>query len=255
MIDIHSHILPGIDDGADDLETSLEMLRLACEEGIDSIFATPHYFKGNFENSYEDVVKIVDDLNNSAKEDGINIKVLPGQEVFLDKHTPKLYKEGIIKGLNNSKYMLLELPMMNMLKDALDLVYETRLLGVIPIIAHPERYKYIIETPSKINPFIKEGCLFQINTGSIKGLFGKDVQKTSEILIKQGICSFIASDAHTIGKRCPGILPTLERVKNLNLRVYDSLEENCNDLLNDGFIKIECEEIKEKKGFFSFFKK
>lgn len=255
MIDIHSHVLPGIDDGADNLETSLEMLKLACEKGIDSIIATPHYHKGNYDNFYEDVVKATENLNLKAYEAGIHIKVLPGQEVFLDKYTPKLYKEGILGGLNNSKFMLVETSMMNMAKDVLDIVYELRLLGVVPILAHPERYKYVIEKPEIINAFIKEGCLFQINTGSINGFFGGNVQKTSERLIKHGICSFVASDAHSTGRRCPGILSSLEKVKGLDLRVYNTLEENCNALLNDGIIKMDCEEIKEKKSFFSFFKK
>lgn len=255
MLDIHSHILQGIDDGAEDLETSLEMLKMAKEENINSIIATPHYYRGHYENDYESVLKHVEKINEKAVENKVDIKVFPGQEVFLDQYSPKLYKEGIIKGLNNSRFMLVEFSMMNMPKDILDIIYEIRILGVVPIIAHPERYKYIIETPSNINAFLKEGCLFQINTGSISGVFGGDIKKTSETLIKHGICNFVASDAHGMGRRCPGILPTLKRVKDISPKVHDNLEENCKLLLEDKNIEFDFEEIKEKRGFFSFFKK
>lgn len=255
VLDIHSHILPEIDDGAKSLDICINMLKLAKEDNVDSIIATPHYYRGYYEKEYNEVLALIEKINSTAEEQDIDIKILPGQEIFLDKHTPKLYKEGIIGGLNNSKYVLMELPMGELPKDALDNIYEVRLQGAVPILAHPERYNYIMEKPSLINDFGNEGCLFQINTGSIKGIFGKKVEKTAEILIKNGICNFIASDAHSIGNRCPGLNSSLELVKKLNEQVYNSFYENCDLLLNNKEIKYEFEKIKEKKSFFSFFSK
>lgn len=256
MLDIHCHIVPNIDDGADSLETSLKMLKIAEEDNAKFIIATPHFWRGYYENAYLDVVKKVEYLNKKIVENKMDIKILPGQEIFLDNNTNKLYKEGIVNCLNGSKYMLIELPMMDMPKDALDNIYELRIKGITPILAHPERYKYIIEEPSNINKFIKEGCLIQINTGSIKGIFGKKIKKTAEILIKHGICSFIASDAHTLGNRCPGLLSSLEKVKGINKEVYYNFENNCNMLLENKNINSNFEQIKKDKSIFSlFFKK
>nr|WP_027623947.1 CpsB/CapC family capsule biosynthesis tyrosine phosphatase [Clostridium lundense] len=255
MLDIHSHILPEVDDGAKSLDICMDMLSIAKEDDVNSIIATPHYYRGYYEKEYNEILQVIEKVNSTAEEKGINIKILPGQEIFLDKHTPKLYKEGIIGGLNNSKYILIELLMGDFPKDALDNIYELRLQGAMPILAHPERYRYIMEKPSLINEFGKEGCLFQINTGSIKGIFGKKVEKTAEILIKNGICNFIASDAHSTGNRCPGLYSSLELVKKLNEKVYNCFNKNCTLLLNNKDIEYEFEEIKEKRSFFSFFTK
>nr|WP_207717833.1 CpsB/CapC family capsule biosynthesis tyrosine phosphatase [Clostridium tetanomorphum] len=255
VLDIHSHILPQIDDGAKSLEISLEMLKMAKKDNVENIIATPHYYRGYYETEYDKVLTVIDKINSEALNMGIDIKVLPGQEIFLDKHTAKLYREGIVKGLNNSKYVLVETAMMDMPKDVLEYIYELKLQGAIPILAHPERYKYIIEKPALINEFGKEGCLFQINTGSIRGIFGAKVQNTAKLLIKHGICNFIASDAHSTGNRCPGLNSSLELVKDINKDVYNSFDINCNLLLKNQDINYEFEEIKEKKSIFSFFRK
>lgn len=253
MLDIHCHIIPNIDDGSDSLETSFNMLNIAKKDDVKFIIATPHFWGGHYENSYLDVAKEVKKLNKEIEKNKINVKLLPGQEIFLDNNIMRLYQEGVVNCINGGKYMLIELPMMNMPKDALDNIYELKIKGVIPILAHPERYKYIIEDPSNINKFIREGCLIQINTGSIKGIFGKKVKKTAEVLIKHDICSFIASDAHSLGKRCPGLLSSLEIVKNLNEEVYLNFRNNCNMLLENKTIKNDFQEIKKKKSIFNLF--
>jgi len=255
MIDIHSHILPAIDDGAKDINMSLEMLKIAVDKGIKKIVATPHYYRGYYENKYEDICKLVDEVSSIAYKSDIDIDIIPGQEIFLAGHILELYKEGIIRGLAETKYMLIELPMNTMPKDALDIIYELKVEGVKPIIAHPERYMYIIEKPSRINVFIEEGCFFQINGGSIKGLFGKTVQKTAETLIRNGICDFIASDAHTTGGRAPGIGDALEIIKELDFNLAQDVLSNAQKLLNCEDIYSNAENIKEKKTFFNFFKR
>ncbi|MBC2581555.1 tyrosine-protein phosphatase [Clostridium sp. DJ247] len=255
MVDIHSHVLPGIDDGADVIEKTLEMLKIASEDGTKNIVATPHFYTGYYDNKYEDICKLTTEVNNIAQEKGMDINIISGQEVFLDKHTLEFYNEGIVGCIGETKYMLIELSMKAIPKDALDMIYELRLQGIKPIIAHPERYSYIIEKPSTINDFINEGCLFQINTGSIKGLFGKTVKKTAETLIQHGICNFIASDAHTIKSRCPGLKEALHITKSFNKKLSEEVIENGYKLLNNDYININGEKIKEKKSFFSFFKK
>jgi protein-tyrosine phosphatase len=254
MIDIHNHILPNIDDGADTIETSLEMLRIGQADGIKKIIATPHYGNGYFETPFQDVLKLVEDINMKAKENNIDIEILPGQEVFLNTHLLSSYKQGLISTLNNSKYMLIELPFDHMPKETFDIIYELRLLGITPIIAHPERYIYIIKKASTINQFIDEGCLFQLTSGSITGLFGKEVQRTAENLLRHRICHFIASDAHTINKRCPQIKKSFDKLRETAGEYVKILTNNVEKIMVNSYINHDLEKIRESKGFLEYFK-
>ncbi|WP_026882544.1 tyrosine-protein phosphatase [Clostridium akagii] len=256
MIDMHCHVLPGIDDGSKDLTMSLEMLEIAEKDKTDIIIVTPHFYRGRYENVFKDVLIHVKNLNSQATSNGINVKLYPGQEIFVDKYTLDLYKDGTIHGLNDSKYLLIEFPMDVLPSDALDIIYELKLLGVKPIIAHPERYLYISSDLTGINRFIEEGCLFQLNTSSILGLMGRQVKETADKLLENGICNFIASDAHSTGKRCPNLGTTMKEIKKQYPDVYKSVEENAENVLNNNEIHVTMKKFVAKKGMFSFlFKK
>lgn len=254
MFDMHSHIIHGIDDGAKNLEESLKMIGVAAEEGLEYIAATPHYARGYYENSYISIKKRVKDLNNIIEAKGIDIKIIPGQEVYLDDHTLKDYKNGLLGCIGDTSYMLVEFPMDNLPKNALDILYELRVRGVNPIIAHPERYKYFIEKPSLINNFLEEEYLFQINTGSLKGTFGQKVRNTTVTFINNGIISFIGSDCHSLNKRCPGIINGISIINEISPRTMDNIEKNYKLLLEDKPIKVNYSLIREKRNIFSFFK-
>lgn len=254
MIDLHSHILPGIDDGAKDMDMTLDMLKIAVSDGIKKIVATPHFYRGHYLNTYDEVVDIVKQVNHKAKENNLDIEIYPGQEIFFSKQIIEDYRQGIIKGIRDTKYMLIELPMDRMPKEIFDILYELRIQGVVPIIAHPERYAYIVEKPSEINEFINEGYLFQINSGSIKGIFGNKIQKTAETLIKHRVCNFIASDAHTTRMRSPIIKKALDLVKGIDEELHKDILSNGQTLLDNLTIKSKAEKIKEKRSIFSFLK-
>jgi protein-tyrosine phosphatase len=251
MMDIHCHILPGIDDGARDMETSLEMLRIAERDGINKIIATPHFYRNYYEVPYEEVIRKTMELNSTAEEHGINVKVIPGQEIFLDKYTLELYKRGIIGGLNNSRYMLLELPMDQIPTYALEIIYELKLLGVMPIIAHPERYLPVIKNPAVLNDFIEEECFFQINAGSIKGLFGRKIQSTAKRLVINGICDFVGSDAHSTNRRRPEIIEAVNIIKKYNTENGESFDRMCISIEKDVGVKCNRLKIKPRKSIIS----
>lgn len=256
MIDMHCHVLPGIDDGAKDLQMSLEMLEIAERDKTDKIIVTPHYYRGRFENVYKDVLVHVKNLNSGCITKGINVELYPGQEIFVDKYTLDLYKDGIIHGLNDSKYLLIEFPMDVLPSDALDIIYELKLLGAKPIIAHPERYLYISSDLTGINRFIEEGCLFQINTSSILGFMGKLVKETAYQLLDNGMCNFIASDAHSTGKRCPNLSVTFNELGKNYPNIYRLVQENSENILNNKQIHVAMKKVEAKKGMFTFlFKK
>jgi protein-tyrosine phosphatase len=255
VLDIHSHIIPDIDDGSKNIDMSMEMIKIAASDGIENIIATPHYCTGYFEKNYEYIEKYVKYLNKLAEEKGIHIKILPGQEVFIDNYTLDYLKQGIIAPLNNSKYMLVEFDMGEFNEKNMDILYELRIMGIEPIIAHPERYMYIVENPLFINKFVEEQYHFQINSGSITGLFGKKIEKTAEILIQHGICSFIASDAHSINIRSPRISEALNIVKQKSGMSYETIINNYEAFLKNENLYLNSEKIKEKRKFFYFLKK
>lgn len=253
MLDIHSHILYGVDDGPSNLETSLEMLKIAAEDGTKIIAATPHFYRGYYDNDARSILERVEELKMIAKDNDIDIEIIPGQEVYMDKRTIKEYKNGSILTLNNTKYILVETDMTNMPKETLDIIYELRILGLTPILAHPERYGYINEKPTLINDFIKEGCLFQITAGSILGLFGKKVQKTSELFIEHGLCNFIASDAHTTNRRRPGLSSSFEVIKKKYQGTEERIKQNIDYLMKNQDIKQIGNSIGIKRSIFSIF--
>lgn len=197
MIDIHSHIISGIDDGSKNTEMTIKMLEMAEESGTTDIVATPHFMRGRFEVTYKEVIDEVENLKKLTKENSININIYSGQEVYYSRNILEYYNQGMIGTINNTRYMLIEFPMLEFnIEEAINTLYELQIRGIVPIIAHPERYKQFIKNPSQINLLIKEGMLFQVNAGSINGDFGRDVKKTAIKYLNNNIYSFIGSDAH-----------------------------------------------------------
>ncbi|PRR81772.1 tyrosine-protein phosphatase [Clostridium vincentii] len=252
MIDIHSHILPGIDDGSKDIGMSLDMLRNAVMDGTTEIVATPHFCRGYGETTYEEVKKIVNDFNVLIKSENINIDIHYGQEVYYSESIIEDYKSGLIGCINDSRYLLFELPMKRFDKETFDILYELQMMDIVPVLAHPERYRPIIDKPSYINKFTQEGILLQMNSGSIKGSFGAEVKKTANILLEHGIYNFIGSDAHNNGNRCTGISEGIEISTKKNKIYRKVFKDSAKKLIKNIEIGFSGEKIKEKKGFFFF---
>ncbi|AJD28841.1 CpsB/CapC family capsule biosynthesis tyrosine phosphatase [Clostridium botulinum] len=254
MIDIHSHIMPSVDDGANDLDYSLKMLKMAEESGTKKIVATPHYYMGRYEEKYFNIKKHLEQLNEISKKNNINIEIFLGQEVLIHKKTIEFYEVGYIGTINNTSYMLVEFPMTTWENYYMDVLYELKVRGINPIIAHPERYKFIHENICNINKFIDEEYLVQINTGSIEGIFGKDVQKISKEFIKNKICNFIGSDAHSLNIRNPDMNKGAKIIKTMDKSLYDEIIINSNNLLENKEIIRSYNKIERKKNIFSFLK-
>lgn len=254
MIDLHCHILPGIDDGAGSEEIALQMANIAVRDGITKIITTPHFHVGVYENGYDQVVQYIDKLKQLFDEKNISLALYPGQEVYLDRNILEYFKSGRIKGINGSKYMLIELPMDRCPNYALDMLYELKLLGMVPIIAHPERYQYIIDDLTGLNPFIEEGCLIQVNATSIHGGFGKSVRKTVNDMIKHGTIDFIASDAHSIRGRTPEVALALMAAEEIHSGISNIVASNLNQLLVNGDISPQYDKIKTRRRLFDLIK-
>lgn len=211
--DIHSHIIPCVDDGAKDTATALEMLRLAAADGTSHIVATPHYIAGNVKNSTDLVDEKSRELQQLADSEEITIKIHAGCEVFISHDTPEFFDAGTIATINGSSYMLIELPHMGIPLYTDEVLYKLQMRGLIPVIAHPERNDEILSNSCILSDFVKRGMLAQVNSGSITGIYGRKIQKAAMKFIKMGIVQFVASDAHTCGGRSPGLTKAAGLVK------------------------------------------
>lgn len=204
-VDIHSHIIPAIDDGARDEKIAVDMLRMASANGTAHIAVTPHFIAGSVENCSALIHERCADLQRLAYNEGIDITIHPGSEIFISPDIPELLDKGIICTLNDSSYILLELPMSGMPVYTEDILYDLQLKGLTPIIAHPERNREILKKPDILTGMVNRGILAQVNSGSITGLYGREIRRVAIKLIKMGLIHFVASDAHTCGRRSPSL--------------------------------------------------
>jgi len=253
IVDIHSHIIPGIDDGSKNMEMTLEMIRNAEKEGTKEMVATPHYLLEYGEATIIDVKNHVKEINMLLENEKIDVKIYSGQEVYFTEKIIEDYLEGNIGTINDSRYMLIEFPMDKFDENTFDILYELQVRDIVPIIAHPERYKFFIEKPSLINEFINQGYLFQVNAGSIEGKFGQNVKKTTDLFLTNNIYNFIGSDAHNIKSRNTGLKNAMDLIeKGMNKNIF---QDSSKKILKNMDIKFLGERIKGKKSIFSFFKK
>lgn len=214
ILDIHTHILPGVDDGAKTMEESLEMLRNAAASNVAAVVATPHcnvmpnwtnYNTGEFRGRFLE-------LRSQAKAAGIPVQIIAGSEVRVTEDLPALLGSGQILPINGGKYLLTEfLPWAGAeyCMEHLDMILAQ---GYIPLIAHPERYSVVSQNPSVAGRWLEMGCHVQLTAGSILGKFGSGARKASEYLLRNDMVACVASDAHGT-----------ERRTNYLMDVYDYL--------------------------------
>lgn len=206
MIDTHSHILPGIDDGAKTFENSMAMLRQASLAGITDIILTPHYIKGTKYNC-NNVKKweLYQELKKRAKEAGIAINLYLGNEIYIDAELPEMLagyageKSNLmyeISTLNSSKYVLVELPVRAEEKSAKTTLTAIIKKGFIPLIAHPERYYYVQDNMEVLNDYLNMGCLLSGDILGMVGKYGKREEKTLKKLLLDNKIFCLAVDAH-----------------------------------------------------------
>jgi len=209
MIDIHCHILPGIDDGALSVEDSVKMARVAASDGIRKVVATPHISDGQC--LQETIKEKIHHLNHVLDELGIPVEILPGAEVQY------LFDPLKIKActINNTAYALIEFPFEYLPSTAKEIIFKLIINGLKPIIAHPERNLSIIRNPEMLLHLLDEQVYVQITADSIAGTFGREIEKCATHLLKKGWVDVMASDAHSSGYRCPNLSKGLRRAEKI----------------------------------------
>lgn len=249
MIDIHSHILYGVDDGPENIQQSLELLEKAVKEGITDIIATSHVLHPRFEVSAQTMIQQVSELQQRVQQEGLQITIHTGHEIRIDERMPQLFLEKKLLPLANSNYILVELPANSVPVFTKPLLFQLQELGYIPIIAHPERNKAIAENPRRLKDLIQNGALAQVTAGSVAGHFGKAVQQVSLSLIESNLVHTYGSDVHHVKNR-PFLfdqgLNYLEKNKLADV-VDVLLENNARILSNERMILFEPQTVSSKK--------
>lgn len=206
MIDLHNHLLPGIDDGAHDLEASLALARVAVQDGITHLVCTPHIHPGRYDNTPASIQGAHASIVAALKAANIALQVAAAAEVRFGVELMVGIGQGTIPFLGEwqgSKVLLLEFPHGEIPFGAEQLTAWLLQRNIVPMIAHPERNKGIMRAPSRLKPFLKQGCLLQVTASSVTGYFGQAVQKIAHELLAQGVVTILASDAHNLQHRPP----------------------------------------------------
>ncbi len=208
MIDVHCHLLPGIDDGPASMEESIKLARLALSNGISHAVATPHIQPGRYENTRAIIEDAYLQYIAALHERRIPLRVGMAAEVRICPEIMMLLNEEHLPFLGNERHriLLLELPHSHVPPGSDNLIKWLVSKGIRPLIAHPERNREIMLKPDKLRPFMQSGCLVQMTAGSVAGSFGENARQAAEYILKRGWATVLASDAHNLTSRTPDLI-------------------------------------------------
>lgn len=241
MVDIHSHILPFVDDGSNDLEISFEMLKSAAAAGTDEIVLTPHCNLYDREKNYLYEMQLVfDAFKQKVEERNIGIKIYLGAEVFADESITQHLKKGLLPTINGSRFLMIEFDFYSTPAYICDTVRSIGRMGYVPIVAHPERYLCIKKINGVSMEIMNSGGLLQVNKGSLAGEFGESARQTALELISHNTAQFVASDAHSLSSRTVEMDLTYEIIEDYfgNKTAQSLLNDNPACLIRNGRLTI-----------------
>ena len=216
MIDFHNHILPNVDDGSKSLEMSLNMLKHAAEQGITDVVNTVHFQHPKVETediSYDRIQREIENLQVELDKRDIPVRLHSGSEVF---YLPNLvsFKGNQLATFGQGSYMLVEFQFHQLPETQKQVLFDLKMAGVTPIIAHPERYKSVQDDISTIIDWLSAGCMIQVDAGSVLGYLGSGAQEASERIVKSGWCQILGSDAHDDQRRNFCLMESLGKVRD-----------------------------------------
>lgn len=203
MIDIHCHLLPGLDDGPGNIDKALSMARLAVDDGIHGVICTPHWHPMLWPNERGAILQALADLRHRLDTEGIPLRVWAGSELALDADLAERLAEGRLGTLNDGRWVLLELPGAFPPPGIEDYLWMLRRGGYEVVLAHPERYAYIQKDPMRLHAWVEMGVAVQITASSLLGRFGPEVSTLCRVLLEHKLVHFLASDAHGTRSRRP----------------------------------------------------
>jgi tyrosine-protein phosphatase YwqE len=194
--DMHSHLIPGIDDGAPDLETSLQLIRGMSELGYTKLVTTPHIMWDMYKNTRDDILYRLDEVRAAVKEEGLDVDLQAGAEYFLDDHVSGLIQKKEPLLTISANMVLVEFSMALPPMGLKDILFEMQMNDYVPVIAHPERYIYLEGQKEFYDELRDIGCLFQLNILSLSTYYGKAVHNLAQYLIKKEYYELLGTDLH-----------------------------------------------------------
>ena len=224
MIDIHSHILPNIDDGSRSIEETFNLIKEAKEAGFEGIVCTSHYMENYYETNRPEREVWINAIHENLENKNIDMNLYLGNEIYMSDNIIELLEDGKATTMNDTSYVLFELPMNAEPMNLYDMVYEMQQYKIVPILAHPERYSFVQTDPELIYDLIDKGVLMQANYGSIIGQYGKKAQMIVQKFLENNMIHMLGTDVHrqnTIYPKIPEIILELksligeEKVKEL----------------------------------------
>lgn len=215
MIDIHCHLLPGIDDGAKDLATSLEMARMAVADGVTTIVCTPHIMPGVYDNTPADIRQRVEALSGELEKADIPLTLLPGCDAHMRPDFVQALRTDGIQPIGTGRYVLFEPPHNVAPPRIEDALFNISAAGWIPILTHPERLSWIEDKYPLLAVLVQAGVLMQVTAASITGVFGERPRYFAERMLSEGLVHVVASDAHNTRRRTTRMSQAVERLREL----------------------------------------
>ena len=254
LVDIHCHILPGVDDGSKDWQTSIKLAREAVADGVTHAVCTPHMLNGKYINHKKDVIRLTENFQDMLDDAKIPLTVFPGQEVRISGDLPKALDDDDILFLDeDGQYMLLEFPSDDVPAYTRDMVFELMQRGITPIVVHPERNKKILEEPTILQGLIEQGCLVQITASSYTGIFGKKIEEMSRKLIVAGQGCTFASDAHDLPRRQYQLSEAYQKMSHeFGQDLAQQWQDNARSIINGDPVQMDWQPLKRKKKFWLF---
>ncbi len=257
MIDLHSHILPGIDDGPTDWEESYELCKMMASQGIHTVVATPHYWPGVYEPTVELIQSRARDLNRLLKKKVLGLEVLSGSEIHFCPEMNELLTKDRVLTLNGTRYVLIELPGQIEKNTLFEGLFQLQLRGYIPIVAHPEKNNLIQKEPELMDQLVHKGYLGQITAASLLDQASPRNRDCARILLSRRSVQIIATDTHSTLHRPPLLKKGLEKAAQLleSRQKAETMVHNWpNCILNDQRFEVpQPKRQKPKKKFLSFF--
>ena len=216
MIDFHTHILPEIDDGSRNINETIALLQEAKQAGFTKIICTPHYYENlNYVANEKDRESLIRAVSIALGKSETNLQLYSGNEIYVSHEIVELLKEKKASSINDSNYVLFELPFEEEVTGLKDIIFNLIKNNYKPIIAHPERYTFVQKNPNKLLEYINYGVLFQSNYGSIIGQYGKNAKKTVKKLLENNFVHFLGTDSHRPETIYPKVSVALEELEKI----------------------------------------
>jgi protein-tyrosine phosphatase len=228
-VDMHSHILPGLDDGAETMEQSLELIRAFRDLGYHKLIATPHVMGDFYRNTPQSVLARLEEVRDAVRKANIDVKIEAAAEYYLDEWFVEMLKadEPLLSfgnGPGHTRYLLFEISYINPAPQLAEAIFLMRSAGYRPVLAHPERYLYLVNDFGKLKEMYENGVLFQLNINSLTGYYSKASQQLAEKLIEHRMVNFLGSDCHAM--RHLDVLASARKQKNFTKALHLDLLNN-----------------------------